>query len=109
MQLRYIRDHDKREIDFVVLKEKKPLLPVECKLGDRNLSSNISYFAARTPIPAFYQVHLELFLGKVKPSNCSFGTGYFSPPSPPNGIIFSDFSGLRRDVIAQLWASPPFF
>ena len=58
MQLRYIRDHDKREIDFVVLKEKKPLFAVECRLGDRNLSSNISYFAARTPIPAFYQVHM---------------------------------------------------
>jgi predicted AAA+ superfamily ATPase len=57
MELRYIRDTDKREIDFVVLKDKKPLFAVECKTGERSLSPHIDYFAKRTPIPAFYQVH----------------------------------------------------
>ncbi len=58
MELRFIRDVDKREIDFVVLKEGKPLFAVECKTGDKNLSKHIKYFAARTAIPRFYQVHL---------------------------------------------------
>ncbi len=58
MELRFLRDTDKREIDFVVLKGKKPLFAVECKMGERNLSPHISYFRDRTTIPKFYQVHL---------------------------------------------------
>ena len=58
MELRFLRDTDKRELDFVVLKNKKPLFAVECKTGERNLSPHINYFKARTAIPKFYQVHL---------------------------------------------------
>lgn len=57
MELRYLRDTDGREIDFVVLKDKKPLFAVECKTGERNVSPHIEYFKNRTPIPEFYQVH----------------------------------------------------
>lgn len=59
MELRYIRDTDKREVDFVVLKNKIPLFAVECKLRDQNPSSHIFYFQERTKIPKFYQVSLE--------------------------------------------------
>lgn len=59
MELRYLRDTDKREVDFVVLKEKKPLFAVECKLGDKQLDPSIHYFSQRTEIPSFYQVHLK--------------------------------------------------
>jgi predicted AAA+ superfamily ATPase len=58
MELRYLRDTDKREIDFVVLKEKNPLFAVECKTGEKQRSPHIEYFKNRTKIPAFYQVHL---------------------------------------------------
>ncbi len=58
MELRFLRDVDKREIDFVVIKNKKALFAVECKTGERKLSEHISYFKKRTPIPFFYQVHL---------------------------------------------------
>lgn len=58
MELRFIRDTDKREIDFVVLKEKKPIFAVECKHGERSISPHISYFKERTKIPYFYQVHM---------------------------------------------------
>lgn len=58
MELRYLRDTDGREIDFVVLKNKKPLFAVECKSGEKQLSPRIAYFKNRTPIPRFYQVHL---------------------------------------------------
>jgi predicted AAA+ superfamily ATPase len=57
MELRFIRDRDLREIDFVVLKNKKPLFAVECKSGDRQISKHFRYFKERTTIPAFYQVH----------------------------------------------------
>ena len=58
MDLRYMRDRDGREIDFVVLKDGKALFAVECKLSDQSLSKAIKYFKERTDIPEFYQVHL---------------------------------------------------
>ena len=58
MELRFIRDTDKREIDFVVIKNKKPIFAVECKTGEKGISSHIRYFRDRTNIPKFYQVHL---------------------------------------------------
>ena len=58
MELRFLRDTDKRELGFVVLRNKKPAFAVECKSGD-SVSSHMTYFQKRTPIPQFYQVHLK--------------------------------------------------
>jgi predicted AAA+ superfamily ATPase len=58
MELCYLRDKDKREIDFVVMKNNKPLFAVEAKTGETAVARSIPYFAARTDIPWFYQVHL---------------------------------------------------
>lgn len=58
MELRFLRDTDKREIDFVVMKDKRPAFAVECKHGDGSASPHLFYFRDRTPIPHFYQVHL---------------------------------------------------
>lgn len=58
MELRYLRDTDRREVDFVVLRERKPLFAVECKSGEKAIGPAVRYFAERTPIPRFYQVHL---------------------------------------------------
>lgn len=57
MELRFLRDRDGREVDFVVMKNATPLFAVECKSGDRQLSKHIAYFKERTPIPEFFQVH----------------------------------------------------
>lgn len=58
MELRYLRDTDKREIDFVVLRDGKPVFAVESKSGDRAVNPAIYYCKERTDIPKFYQVHL---------------------------------------------------
>ena len=58
MELRFLRDTDGREVDFVVVKDRKPIFAVEAKVGDETLSPALRYFRARTPIPAWYQVHL---------------------------------------------------
>jgi len=58
MELRYLRDTDGREVDFVVLKNRKPQFAVECKTGDKDVSAAAVYFSERTPIPHFYQTHL---------------------------------------------------
>ncbi|MDC0357762.1 AAA family ATPase [Oligoflexia bacterium] len=58
MELRFLRDTDGREVDFVVLKDRKPLFAIECKTKEKQRSKAIRYFKARTNIPKFYQVHL---------------------------------------------------
>ena len=58
MELRYIRDVEGRELDFVVIKNKKPLFAVECKTGEDHKSKNLDYFKVRLNIPKVYQTHL---------------------------------------------------
>jgi uncharacterized protein len=77
MELRYLRDTDGREIDFVVLKNKKPIFAIECKSGDKNLSKHVGYFKARIGIPEFYQVHL--------------GTADFGSPKTGRVLPFTTF------------------
>lgn len=57
MELRYIRDTDKREVDFVVLKDNKPEFAIECKYGEQKASPHCSYFAERTEVKNIFQVH----------------------------------------------------
>ncbi len=82
MELRFLRDTDKREIDFVVLKDRKPIFAVECKTGETQLSPHIKYFEARTSIPKFYQVHL--------------GTTHRALSSKIMILPFAEFSKLER-------------
>jgi hypothetical protein len=68
MDLRFLRDTDRREVDFVVLRDRKPIFGVECKSGEKAISGAIRYFAERTSVPRFYQVHLgerEYAAGRV--------------------------------------------
>ena len=58
MELRFLRDVEKREIDFILLKDGKPQFAVECKTGDRQISPHLKYFSERIKIPKFYQVHM---------------------------------------------------
>lgn len=69
MELRFLRDTDKREVDFVVLKNRKPEFAVECKTGEKSISTSVHYFAARTSIPRFYQIHMgqkDFIQGKIR-------------------------------------------
>lgn len=58
MELRFLRDTDKREVDFVVLCNGRAEFAVECKSGEHHASPACQYFRERTDIPRFYQVHL---------------------------------------------------
>jgi predicted AAA+ superfamily ATPase len=58
MELRFLRDTDRREVDFLVLKEGRPHFAVECKAGERAVSPAMFYFRERIEIPRLYQVHL---------------------------------------------------
>ncbi len=58
MELCFLRDNHKREVDFVVLRDGSPLFAVECRTGAQGISKHIAYFSKRTEIPHFYQVHM---------------------------------------------------
>lgn len=58
MELRYFRDTDGREVDFIVIKNKKPLFAVECKLSEKSASPALRYLRERSSVPALYQVHM---------------------------------------------------
>ncbi|HPW44829.1 MAG TPA: AAA family ATPase [bacterium] len=49
VELCYFRDVDGREVDFVVVENKKPVLAVECKYDDAQLNRGLSYLKERFP------------------------------------------------------------
>jgi len=58
MELRFLRDTDRREVDFVVIRDRKPVFAVEVKTGEREVSRAVRYFKERSAVPSWYQVHL---------------------------------------------------
>jgi predicted AAA+ superfamily ATPase len=53
MELRYFRDVDLHEVDFVVLEDGKPTLFVECKIKDQDIGKGLLFLHERMPgIPA---------------------------------------------------------
>lgn len=56
LELRYFRDIDRREVDFVVTERMKPIALVECKLGDDDVAPGLKYLKARFPDAIAWQV-----------------------------------------------------
>ena len=46
-ELRYVRDKEKREVDFLIVRDRRPWLLIETKLGDTSPAPALGYFAAR--------------------------------------------------------------
>ena len=59
MELRYFRDVDGREVDFVVTESGEPCLLVECKLGDQEIGQPLRYLKLKYPKARAFQVHLR--------------------------------------------------
>lgn len=55
-EIHFLRDVDKREVDFLVTIDGKPWFAVEAKLDDTSLSPHLLYFKERLSIPFVYQV-----------------------------------------------------
>ncbi|MCD6539973.1 MAG: ATP-binding protein [Candidatus Omnitrophica bacterium] len=58
-ELFYLRDVEKREVDFLIVIDKKVWFAVEVKLSSSDLSKNLKYFAQKLKIPFLYQVVKE--------------------------------------------------
>jgi len=60
-KLHFLRDKDKREVDFLVVKNKKPWFLVEVKTsGDRNISKSLYHFQEQTGAPHAFQISFDL-------------------------------------------------
>lgn len=59
-ELRYLRDKQKREVDFLVVRDRKPWFLVEVKQKDTTLSPSLAYFQSQTKAPHAFQVVLDL-------------------------------------------------
>ncbi|MCP4755160.1 MAG: ATP-binding protein [Proteobacteria bacterium] len=59
IELKYLRDIDQREVDFVVVLEDKPIFMVETKLSSRKATTPVRFFKRKLDVPFAFQVVLE--------------------------------------------------
>jgi hypothetical protein len=57
--LYYGRDKEKREVDFLIVANRRPALLVECKLSETAISPHLLYFQERLDVPVAVQLILE--------------------------------------------------
>jgi hypothetical protein len=59
VELRYFRDTDRREVDFVLTERGKPFRFIECKLNDREVDPGLRYLVERFPGVEAWQISLD--------------------------------------------------
>lgn len=76
-ELYFLRDVDKREVDFLVTINGKPWFAVEAKLNDTSLSSHLIYFRERLSIPYIFQAVKKDKVDKVEKGARIISAGKF--------------------------------
>jgi hypothetical protein len=56
LELRYFRDSDGREVDFVVVEGRQPILFVECKWAESDVDKSLRYLKVRFPAAQAWQL-----------------------------------------------------
>ena len=59
LELRFFRDIDGREVDFVILEDGKPIELIECKWSDREISGALKYMKSRFKSAEARQIYAE--------------------------------------------------
>lgn len=59
LELRYYRDKVGREVDFVILENNLPIILIEAKIGDAEISRGLTYLKQKFPKVRAMQVHLN--------------------------------------------------
>ena len=59
VELRFFRDVDRREVDFVAVEDGRPILFLECKLADRDIDRGLRYLKVRFPAAKAIQIALS--------------------------------------------------
>lgn len=76
-ELSYLRDKEKREVDFLILKNKKPWFSVECKLTGSNLDTGYQKFQKILNIPHFQVVYEPYSFRKIDDLTYIISAQYF--------------------------------
>jgi predicted AAA+ superfamily ATPase len=66
-ELRYVRDKQKREVDFLVVKNRKPWFLVEVKMTETSLSPSLAHFQAQISAAHAFQLVVAL---PYQPADC---------------------------------------
>ncbi len=66
-ELRYLRDKQKREVDFLVVRDRKPWFLVEVKVGEQALSPALAHFQRQIQAPHAFQMVMDL---PFEPADC---------------------------------------
>ncbi|MBF0363538.1 MAG: ATP-binding protein [Oligoflexia bacterium] len=64
-EMYYLRDREKREVDFLLTINGKPWMAIETKLSDRSPSGHLQYFKNKLNIPFCYQVIKDSNFDKI--------------------------------------------
>ncbi|NBX17564.1 MAG: ATP-binding protein [Proteobacteria bacterium] len=59
IELRYFRDTDKREVDFVITEDGIPKILVECKFSNSRISDHLIYLKRKFPKAEAWQLHWD--------------------------------------------------
>lgn len=59
LELRYFRDTDGREVDFVITENRRPVRMIECKRSDGPVDRSLRYLKTRFPDSEAWQVTAE--------------------------------------------------
>jgi predicted AAA+ superfamily ATPase len=66
-ELRYLRDKQKREVDFLVVRDRKPWFLIEVELSETSLAPSLAYFQGQTKAAHAFQVVMSL---AYQPADC---------------------------------------
>jgi uncharacterized protein len=81
-QLGYLRDKEKREVDFIVVRDRNPWMLIEVKKSDDTLSPSLAYYQQRTGAPYAFQVVMN---ADFIDADC------FAQPGPPMVVPAATF------------------
>ena len=56
LELRYLRDVQGREVDFVIVENRQPIQFIECKWADDDIHPALRYASERFPKADFWQI-----------------------------------------------------
>ena len=59
LDLRYFRDSDGREVDFVITEKNKPIMLIEVKSSSKEIDSSLNYLKNKYPGAKAFQLHLD--------------------------------------------------
>jgi len=59
LELRFFRDVDGHEVDFVIVEDRDPVQLVECKRADRDIDRGLRYLKKRFPAAKAFQIAMS--------------------------------------------------